>query len=106
MMIARRGVDTEASELPLWARIFLRVLFREGPITIAMLVMLGVILGLIESPYLGKPLEELRIAHERQIVILERMEKTHERNVLVLEDIRDDFRRWQQANYQPRRAQP
>lgn len=87
-------LESDMAALPPWGRVFFRILFREGPITLAMLVMLGVILGLIPSPYLGVPLAELRVSHERQL--------------LVLEEIRDDLRLWQRNGYQsqPRSVQP
>ena len=87
----RRAIEDD-TKLPTWARVILRVMFREGPITLAMLVMLGVILGMIPSPYLGKPLEQLRTAQ------LE-LKDAHDRQTVVLEQIRDDFRKWQQVNY-------
>ena len=87
----RRAIEDDV-KLPIWARVILRVMFREGPITLAMLVMLGVILGIIPSPYLGKPLQQLR---DSQIELKE----AHDKQTVVLEQIRDDFRKWQQANY-------
>ena len=80
-MSERRALlSTDIDTLPVWGRVLLRVLFREGPITVAMLVMLGVILGLIPSPYLGKPLQDIIQVHKEQTV--------------VLEDIRDELKAW------------
>jgi len=67
-------------KLPTFARVVVRVLFREGPVVIAFLVMLAVILGLIPSPYLGKPLDALLQSHQEQLA--------------VLEQIRDDLKKW------------
>lgn len=91
----KRAIDMDSNEFPLWVRVFLRVLFREGPITLAMLVMLAVILGLIPSPYLGEPLKQLYITQVE-------LKDAHEKQIIVLEQIRDDFRKWQQVNYQRR----
>ena len=90
MLIDRRAIGNRVEQLPTWARIFLRVLFREGPITLAMLVMLGVILGIIPSPYLGKPLEDLAYVHKEQTI--------------VLQQIRDEIKAWKVES--PQRRNP
>ena len=92
MLEAGRRAIEDDTKLPTWARVILRVMFREGPITLAMIVMLGVVLGMIPSPYLGEPLKQLRDAQ------LE-LKTAHDRQTIVLEQIRDDFRKWQQVNY-------
>lgn len=74
--------EDSGEKLPVIVRVFIRILFREGPVVIAFLAMLGVILGFIPSPYLGKPLDELVRAHEAQLT--------------VLQDIRDDLKQWHQ----------
>ena len=79
-MAEPRRAEDEMEKLPTLARVMVRVLFREGPVVIAFLVMLAVILGLIPSPYLGKPLEALLVVHQEQSVILEQ--------------IRDDLKKW------------
>ena len=79
-MAEPRRAEDEMEKLPTIARVVVRVLFREGPVVLAFLVMLAVILGLIPSPYLGKPLETLVEAHKEQLI--------------VLEQIRDDLKQW------------
>lgn len=79
MVEFRRG-ENGMEHLPIVARIIIRVLFREGVVVFAFLVMLGVILGIIPSPYLGKPLELLVESHKDQLT--------------VLQDIRDDLKQW------------
>lgn len=74
-----RAVDS-AEKLPLIVRVILRILFREGPVVLAFLAMLAVILGFVPSPYLGKPFEALVRAHDAQLV--------------VLQEIRDDLKKW------------
>ena len=74
-----RAIDNER-QLPITVRVFLRVLFREGPVVLAFMVMLGVILGMITSPYLGTPLDCLLLNHKEQLV--------------VLQEIRDDLKKW------------
>lgn len=83
MADARRAED-DMDKIPTMARVMVRVMFREGPVVVAFLVMLAVILGLVPSPYLGKPLETLVKAHEEQLV--------------VLEQIRDDLKQWHQTD--------
>ena len=75
-----RRAEDEMDKMPTLARVIVRVMFREGPVVVAFLVMLAVILGLIPSPYLGKPLDALLQSHKEQL--------------LVLEDIRDDLKKW------------
>ena len=92
MADSERRAFEDDTKLPTWARITIRIMFREGPITIAMLVMLGVILGMVPSPYLGEPLRQLSVAQIE-------LKNAHEKQTMVLEQIRDDFRKWQQVNY-------
>ena len=87
-MAGERAGD-DVSNLPVIARVVIRVMFREGPVVFAFLVMLGVMLGIIPSPYLGKPLETLVDAHKEQLI--------------VLEQIRDDLKQWHQTDNQRRR---
>ena len=84
-----RRAEDDMAKLPPWMRVLIRVLFREGPVVFAFIVMLGVMLGIIPSPYLGKPLELLVQAHKEQLI--------------VLEDIRDDLKQWHQTDNQRRR---
>ena len=76
-------------KLPTMARVIVRVMFREGPVVLAFLVMLAVILGIVPSPYLGKPLDAIIKAHEAQLI--------------VLEDIRDDLKQWHETDNRRRR---
>ena len=76
-------------KLPPWMRVVIRVMFREGPVVLAFLVMLCVILGIIPSPYLGTPLDAIIKAHEAQLI--------------VLQDIRDDLKQWHKTDNQRRR---
>ena len=87
--MAGERAEDDVSKLPVIARVVIRVMFREGPVVFAFLVMLGVMLGIIPSPYLGKPLETLVDAHKEQLI--------------VLEDIRDDLKKWHQSDNQRRR---
>ena len=82
--MANERAEDDMGKLPAIARVVIRVMFREGPVVLAFLVMLCVILGLIPSPYLGKPLEAIIDAHKAQLV--------------VLEDIRDDLKKWHQTD--------
>ena len=82
--MAGERAEDDVSKLPVIARVVIRVMFREGPVVLAFLVMLCVILGLIPSPYLGKPLEAIIDAHKAQLI--------------VLEDIRDDLKKWHQTD--------
>lgn len=82
-MAETRRAEDGMNELPIMARVIVRVLFREGVVVLAFIVMLAVILGLIPSPYLGKPLDTLIKSHEQQLI--------------VLEDIRDELKKWHQA---------
>ena len=75
-----RRAEDEMDKMPTLARVIVRVMFREGPVVVAFLVMLAVILGLIPSPYLGKPLDALLQSHKEQL--------------LVMEDIRDTLKKW------------
>ena len=88
-MAETRRAEDEMDKLPTIARVIVRVMFREGPVVLAFLVMLCVILGLIPSPYLGKPLEAIIESNKAQLV--------------VLEDIRDDLKKWHQTDNQRRR---
>ena len=84
-----KRAEDEMDKLPTLARVIVRVMFREGPVVLAFLVMLAVILGIIPSPYLGKPLEAIIRAHEAQLI--------------VLEDIRDEMKQWHQSENRRRR---
>ena len=87
--MAGERAEDDMNKMPTIARVVIRVMFREGPVVIAFLVMLAVILGIIPSPYLGKPLEAIIEAHKAQLV--------------VLEDIRDDLKAWHQTDEKRRR---
>ena len=87
--MANERAEDDMGKLPTIARVVIRVMFREGPVVFAFLVMLGVMLGIIPSPYLGKPLETLVDAHKEQLI--------------VLEQIRDDLKQWHQTDNQRRR---
>ena len=84
-----KRAEDDMDKLPTLARVVVRVMFREGPVVLAFLVMLAVILGIIPSPYLGKPLEAIIAAHNKQLI--------------VLEDIRDDLKQWHQTENRRRR---
>ena len=84
-----RRAEDDMDSLPMLARVIVRVLFREGVVVVAFLAMLGVILGFIPSPYLGKPLETLIQSHKEQLA--------------VLEDIRDDLKAWHVADERRKR---
>jgi hypothetical protein len=87
----------DEAQLPTWARVLLRVLFREGPVVILTFLMAAVIMGLIPSPYLGDKLDSLQQSHQEQIRIsrdqLEEFKAFHE-----------EFRAWRQDGYRERRA--
>lgn len=84
-----RRAEDEMDKMPTMARVIIRVMFREGPVVVAFLVMLAVILGIIPSPYLGQPLETIIQSHKEQLA--------------VLEDIRDDLKAWHQEEGNKRR---
>jgi len=90
----RRAVEN--NNLPLLARVFLRVFFREGPIVVAFLVMLSMLLGILPSPYVGTPLESLRHSHHEQLETLKdfkaEMLHIHSEELKALEAIRMELR--------------
>ena len=88
-MADNRRVEDGIDNLPMIARVIVRVLFREGVVVFAFLAMLGVILGLVPSPYLGKPLETIIQSHKEQLI--------------VLEEIRDDLKAWHVADERRKR---
>jgi len=88
-MVDTRRAEDDMDKLPTIARVVIRVMFREGPVVLAFLVMLAVILGIIPSPYLGKPLDAIIEAHNQQLG--------------VLEEIRDDLKQWHQTDNRRRR---
>lgn len=93
------ALDQRADEahLPIIVRVFLRVLFREGPMVILTFIMASVIMGLIPSPYLGDKLDGLQRAHDKQIELqqaqLEEFKSFHQ-----------EFRAWRQDGYRERRT--
>ena len=82
--------------LPAWARVLLRVLFREGPMVILAFVMAAVIMGLIPSPYLGDKLDAIQRAH------LDMIQIQHEQ-LQEFKAFHQEFRAWRQDGYQERR---
>ena len=84
-----KRAEDSGENLPVFARVLIRVLFREGPVVLAFLAMLAVQLGFIPSPYLGKPLDALVETHKEQLI--------------VLEQIRDDLSKWHHDEERKRR---